>query len=99
MTPQRQVVVPRRVPLHRPARSDQRTPDSARVAPRRPTRSLALKHIDGRSLSEIVALLGKPEADVAGLLRWGVAALKQKLREAFELRISSQHLYLKSQEC
>lgn len=43
--------------------------------------AVRLKHLDGRSLAEIAAALSKTEAAVAGLLRRGIAALKQKLRE------------------
>ncbi len=40
-----------------------------------------LKHLDGRSVAEIAEMLGKSEAAVAGLLRRGVVALREKLHE------------------
>ncbi|HEY3966094.1 MAG TPA: sigma-70 family RNA polymerase sigma factor [Planctomycetaceae bacterium] len=49
-------------------------PDDQRQAVR-------LKHLDGRTIAEIALSLGKTEAAVAGLLRRGVVALRQKLHE------------------
>lgn len=43
--------------------------------------AVRLKHLDGLSMAAIATLLGKTEAAVAGLLRRGIATLKQKLRE------------------
>ncbi|MBI5761779.1 MAG: sigma-70 family RNA polymerase sigma factor [Planctomycetales bacterium] len=42
--------------------------------------AVRLKHLDDLSLSEIAAIMSKTEAAVAGLLRRGIAALKQRLR-------------------
>ena len=43
--------------------------------------AVRLKHIEGRPVAEIAQTLGKSEAAVAGLLRRGVVALRQKLHE------------------
>jgi RNA polymerase sigma-70 factor (ECF subfamily) len=43
--------------------------------------AVRLKHLEGCSATEIANVMGKTEAAVAGLLRRGIAALKQKLRE------------------
>jgi len=42
--------------------------------------AVRLKHLEGCSATEIANVMGKTEAAVAGLLRRGIAALKQKLR-------------------
>lgn len=43
--------------------------------------AVRLKHLEGCSVTEIAASLGKTEAAVAGLLRRGIATLRQTIRE------------------